>query len=522
MPKDTDNQNDIMDDKSDSGRLKKQAKPGGVRAKQDAGDELIKIYQEENGEEDDDMSKIKPKKRSKKAAAIGTIIVLLLVLLGLSVLSWFLFYKSPKFSGANITFEITAPEEIKSGQTVEYLIDYGNFESVHFRKAQISVRYPDGFIMDQAEPRPTEADNLWNLGALARGESGQIKISGQLIGDLDSAKILSAALNYLPSNFNSEFEEVASAETKITDSLLTLTLEGPEHALVGEKFDYLIKFKNDSEEELKNVQVRLGYPVNFTAEETVPETDDELLEEWVFDSLAGGEEVRIKITGSFITAGEDEQKLTARLSLKVEDLSYQQREEFVVTRVIMGDLSLNLIVNGSSTETAANFSSSLNYSINYKNNTDNDLEDIQLTVLISSVKTKGSVSRTGDGIVDWTSLVDANRGILINESIESDRTDILEIRSITWTATQIDNLDKLEKDDEGSINFSVGLKNLNQIEETFGLADLANLELESKVKVVIGKAAGIVSNSEIETSPLIIKMNSDLVFEGEARYHDQS
>lgn len=486
------------------------------------GDELIKIYQE-NGEEKLDMSKLERKKRSKKTLALLAIIFLLTVVLGLSILSWLIFYRTaPKFEGKNIKFEVKTAEDIQSGQEINYLINYANFEAVPLGKVQINLRYPEGFQFSEAVPLPNEGNEIWNVGSLDVGETGKIEIKGKLIGEINSNKILSAEMNYWPSNFNSEFQEVASAETKISSTLLGMTIEGPAHALVGENISYLIKVKNTSENELQNVKVSAIYPENFTVESTEPESKIDLDNEWTFDKLTAEEEKKIKINGSFNASSQQEQKIEAKVSLSVNEIYYNQAEDSFSTQVIMGDLSSDLIINGSSKDTTADFDDTLNYSINYKNNTENDLEDIVIQCFISSIKNKGTVSEYGTGVIDWTSLKDSNKGKLAAENKNPQIAGLLETQSITWDKSKIKGLAKLTKGQDGSIDFSIDVKDLYSAQESLKLDSLSNLEIDSYISITIGKAAGIVSDKKIETSHLIVKLNTDLLLVAEGRYHDKS
>ncbi|MFZ2193221.1 MAG: hypothetical protein WAV31_03180, partial [Candidatus Moraniibacteriota bacterium] len=157
-----------------------------------------------------------------------------------------------------ITLGILAPQDISSGDEINYVINYKNDGATEFSNIRIKVDYPSGFSLSEANPKTSEGDNIWYLGNLAAGQSGKIVVTGRLEGGFDYVGVLNVAIG---ENNNGAFVSynVENAETRIAASPLTLsqTVNGSREFIVeqGGKLIFEIKYKNEGTIGLRDVIV---------------------------------------------------------------------------------------------------------------------------------------------------------------------------------------------------------------------------------------------------------------------------
>lgn len=462
--------------------------------------ELIEIYKEQNGEMPD-MTKIYHKKRSRtKTILIGLTVFFAFI----AVLSWagfFFFSQGQSFSGEKISLEITAPQTAAGGEQIEYIIKYENNENVPLGQAGVEVRLPENFFVVETEPLALSGKNFWEIGSLAPGRSGEIKIRGKFYGDLNTFLTLQAILIYKPADFNSEFQKVATAVTKIDHSVAEIEISGPDRILAQSEATFKIKYKNAGESSLQNIKVVVLAPVDFSFKQTENEKE---LTSWNFPELEAGGEGEIEFIGSFGEAVEGEREFQAQIGFLIGDNFFLQKETIFKTNVIKGSLLLTLIVNGDSKDRNVNFGDVLNYSIIYQNKDKVELRDLEIKMVIEST------SRNNKTILDWANLKDDADGVIMGTQISPE----LRQGTITWSKRQISELARLAPGSEGIINFQIKLKPFSDIENW----DVKDFEIKSLAKVKIGKIGDEVIQEEAESNPIIFKVNTNLVLETQARY----
>ena len=65
-----------------------------------------------------------------------------------------------------ISLEIMAPQNVASGDEVNYLINYKNTGERDFEGLRIKMDYPDGFTFSTSDPKSFEGNNIWYIGTL--------------------------------------------------------------------------------------------------------------------------------------------------------------------------------------------------------------------------------------------------------------------------------------------------------------------------------------------------------------------
>lgn len=157
---------------------------------------------------------------------------------------------------APIILEVRAPQNISSGDAVDYLITYRNDGTESLDNLSVKIEYPEGFVFSKADPASSEGNNVWNIGDLAENQSGKIVVSGKLEGERDNVKSVKAYLGTInQGEFLSYNEE--SADTKIIYSPLTIAqvVNGLKDLNVnaGDVLNFAITYKNNGNTGLRDV-----------------------------------------------------------------------------------------------------------------------------------------------------------------------------------------------------------------------------------------------------------------------------
>lgn len=462
--------------------------------------ELKEIYEDQDGEISD-MSKIYHKKKSRiRRFMLGTLIFFVCA----AALSWagfFFFGRGRAFTGENVNLEIISPDTIAGGENVEFIIKYKNNETVPLGQAEIRVRLPDDFAQSGAEPASSDGENIWRIGSIAAGKGGEIKIKGSLFGAEESLETLQAALTYKPADFNSEFQKIATAVTKIQSSLLDVALSGPERILTNKETSFKIKYKNTGEATLQGIKISVIAPADFSFKEKQGEKE---ISSWEILEAVPNEEKEINFLGSFGSAAEGEKEFKVQIGFMKGEKFYLQKENYFKTNVLAGAILPTLILNGDSKDRALNFGDTLNYAIVYQNKDKTDLSDVEIKMVFEST------SRNNKMILDWATFKDDYNGTVLGTQLSP------EIRqgTITWTKRQVTNLSKLAPGVEETINLQMRIKPFSEF-QNWGTKDF---EVKSWVEVNVGKNGADVAEETIQSNKINFKINSDMVLQTAARY----
>jgi uncharacterized repeat protein (TIGR01451 family) len=461
---------------------------------------LMNIYSNKDGSLPD-ISHLDVKRKSRWRLFLLGFALIILILSGIAWLGFLIFNPDKGFTNQSMKVSISGEQNIASGDEVTYTVEYKNIDKVTLYGLEIIFRYPDGFQFISAEPSASnEFNSSWMLGDLAKNSSGKIVIKGKLIGEVGSIKTINATASFQPENFSSTFKETSSFSSQITSSILEINLDGPKQMLPEKKTSYKITYKNNSDQDLENIKVLVNYPPNFVFQEASPAAsrneDDarNLNNQWLIESLGKNEEGEIEISGGFLANPDLDLSVLAVqigfLDSETQDFSLQQEKKLEV-EVTNSNLSLNLIVNGSSQDQPINFGQTLTYSIVYKNLGQKNLDDVSFSIILDS------------DILDWDSLEDKNAGIRDGNKI-------------IWNKDQVSEFDLIRPLDEGSIDFSIKVKESSEID-----LESNGMKITSKAFAALTKIGDMeVEDFAVESNEIKGNINTDIELKVEGRYFD--
>lgn len=453
--------------------------------------ELHSIYGDEVVE---DMTRLEKARNPFIRKMLVGLIVFFAFLAAVSWAGFFLFSSSErKFSGEGVELSIEGPKEIMSGVPVSYTIFYRNGESIALGTADLDVRLPKEFIVSGTEPGSEERS--WHIGSIGPRKRGEITISGVYLAQLDKELDLQAILTYRPADFNSEFQKVDTETVRITGSAMSAETVGPPKVLPGDSVTLDVTYRNSSENEFKDVVVRMEYPDVFIPDSSdLPSTDGSFTE-WLIPEVAAQSEGHIMITGTFASEAQGRIAIAATTGFldTEEEFRLQSRSEFE-TDVLEGDLVTSLILNGKNQDQTVSFGDMLRYAVSYRNTGSVGLEDVEITMVF---ETQPDDAR----MLLWNELDDPNNGVRDGNRI-------------TWTMKQIEDLEYIAGDGEGTVSVEIPV-----LTEPLDLAEV-DYKVTAWVETKIGLIDGEKTDRVTKTQPVQARLNSDTTVTAAARYFD--
>jgi hypothetical protein len=251
--------------------------------------------------------------------------------------------------------------------------------------------------------------------------------------------------------------------------------------------------------------VEISYPENFVFDSAKPETEENDNTRWLIPSLENDKENEIELTGAFVGDVSGQREFKARIGFFLDNKFYFQSETTFPVEILKSDALLTLLVNGKNQDQNLNFGDMLNCSIVYKNNSQVEMNDVEIKAIFQTT------SKNNTGLLDWQSLIDEKNGVVVGNQISPD----IREGNITWTKRQIVDLASLSSGKEGTINFQIKIKNYELVKNW----QLKNFEVQAYVEMKIGKLGSSATEPKIiKSNTIVFKLNSDTAFLAFARY----
>lgn len=147
-----------------------------------------------------------------------------------------------------LQFSLNAPKQVFSGEEVHYTFDVVNNTENNLDSVEVKWEFPDGFRVKQSDPELSK-DNAMKIAHMDAKDSLQLKVIGNLSGNIDDNKIVKVVLGQNQNNNFVKYGEEQSP-TKIADAYLTISqlVNGSTDykASPGEKLNYRLSYKNNT------------------------------------------------------------------------------------------------------------------------------------------------------------------------------------------------------------------------------------------------------------------------------------
>ncbi|MDD4995217.1 MAG: hypothetical protein PHW53_02000 [Patescibacteria group bacterium] len=455
--------------------------------------ELKEIYEAEG--DMPDMSRLE--RRPRRLWLAGLFVLLFLGAVAAAIYAGWVFWKPwerPDRGGVGL--EIAGPSQVINGERVIYQIEYENRNTVPLAAVEVQTNLPSGFMVISTEPAPTDEGNVWQLGSMDVGGKGTIKFEGYFRDEVKTSLNIQAIITYRPANFSSDFQDIKTLSVLLSDSRVDMAAEGPAKAVPGDEVEYTVKYKNTSEFAYGETEIAAVFPENFIFASSEPAATSDGGDRWRITELASGTEGIIKIKGNFTAQGQGLQDMVFKFGFINNNEFRLQKEARVQTEVLAGDLVTHLFINGTEASQNLNFGENLRLSLSYDNKSGETMENVEFTVHVES-----DPKINNETLVIWKDL-----------NMPDDKTGEVRDQTIVWKKENYDALGKIEKDAGEAIDFSIPLV----AEPLSSLSGKYEVKIWAESKVA--KIGDLETNRLIQTTPVVIAINTDLDFTASGRY----
>ncbi len=474
---------------------------------------LSEIYKDKNGNKID-VDKFKIKKKRGFVFWFLNIIALGLLTVVVIIGAYYYIFNNAGTDSKAVDFSIEVQESVLVNEEFVYTINYKNSNYVPINNVRIDIKYPDNFIFIESNVNSEENKSSWKIGKINANSAGKIEIKGKMIGKLGDSGVLLAKLFYTPENFSSEFSKETSHGIVIKDIGLELNFDYSTTSLVDEEKILLINFKLKENNFLDDFYIRLEAEDNIEVIEAKLKGNEESISLKLSEEsdknwkISGVQDLSINKDQVFEIKYNVKEKINDRQNIglffekDIIDEKIVFYEKNIETEVMKSDLNLSLIINGSQEDESVDFGEKLNYSIIYANKGETAMKNISIMVVLDS------------DFLNWTTLSDLNMGK------ESGNT-------ITWTKNEVSKLEKLDVNSEGTIDFSINVKDFkeNDLGKDFKIKNYAQYTVKSSEENEDENATSteiIISNNDSRSNLITNIINSNLSLKEEVRYFNDN
>lgn len=348
---------------------------------------------------------------------------------------FFIFRAKPTPKEANIRLDIQAADELpaNTGSVVKIVIT--NQDKSTLTGTELELVYPEGMKYLDSTPKSNSiSGNTFTIGDIPAGQGPTLFIKLQPQGSVGDSQTIVAKLRYHYSNFNSEFIKQVEKKYTLLASGVALDLTGPSTTNNAQVINYRLTYVNNSEFTFKNARIQFTYPPGFSYGQGSP--DPSVGKNiWNLPEVPAGYTGTITVSGSFASATPGEsQTIVAEFQSADQDGTFRkQSSASYITQIQSQPLLAALSLSENTDRTVVDPGDRLAYTVHYQNNATVAARGVNVVVTLSSKA------------ID-TKTIQAE-GAQISGNI------------ITWNASSISNLEVVNPNEGGDLQFNFELKN---------------------------------------------------------------
>ncbi len=353
--------------------------------------------------------------------------------LALAYASYMFFAGGNTVSNSNIDIAVLGSTFTAGGEELPLQIEITNKNNAALELADLLVEYPKSSSGDLTG----ETEHLReSLGSIPSGGIKNDNIKVTLFGEQGSVRPIKISLEYRVAGSNAIFVKDKLYEVTVSSAPIDLSIDAPVEASPNQEVTLNVKATLNATKAASRILVRFDYPVGFQFETATPEPSygNNI---WSLGDLSPGAEKDIKVTGKMIDVSDGEEKTFHVFSGSENDsdksligIVFNSLGHTILIKKPF--IEAKVVINGVyQTEYAVDSSTPLFGSINWVNNLDTKVNDLEIRAKISgnALNRKTINSQTG----------------YYNSSIDT----------IIWDKNSQDRFSEVNPGDSGSVHFSL-------------------------------------------------------------------
>lgn len=308
--------------------------------------------------------------------------LIFIAIIFLGVLAFF--YGSGIFNFENVSVKIDGPKEIKSGENIKWSVVVSNRNKKDLENASLVFNITD-IIREKVD-----------LGIIKSGEEKTLEFESVIFGGRGTNLSARAVLEYKPKDASAFFAKESLFSFLISQSPVTVSLDGPSEARVGQEIKIVMKYFSQSEFSVSDLFAKAEYPAGFEFKSANP-APTEGNNVWSVGKLQSGQDGTIEIIGTLIETGLEAESFKALIGVKKENsiLSYDEAVDVVLPRSPF--LSVEILPQNQKGSYNAFLGEEINVVVRWKNNLPESIQDASLEVKIEDDKVDFASVRVRNG-----------------------------------------------------------------------------------------------------------------------------
>ena len=267
-------------------------------------------------------------------------------------------------------------ENVTSGSETQVSLVYENQGNRDFSGLELEMIYPSGFEFIESGVESTAGlGQRFLLGNLGSGESKKVSFAGIFTGSPQEIKIIKARMFYTLGNSTAVFSESAESKISFLAPDFDFRVNATSEVIDSQEVAYEIRFRNISDRDVRNLELRLFFPNGFTFKDSSQEQTREGV--WEIIDFQRFQERIISVTGFLEGVPRERKVLRADLGQRVGSEFSVLTRSSVSTVILDSPIKATHVLERNSTGVAA-FGNFLNYKIQYENTGKEGMKNVRI------------------------------------------------------------------------------------------------------------------------------------------------
>ena len=300
----------------------------------------------------------------------------------------------------NVDILVEGPASIPGGDVLALNVSVVNKNGTDIELVDLIAEYPEG-TKDAADSAQDLSKVRVSLGDIKSNSFAQKELDSLMFGEEGEVKEIKFTAEYRTKDSNAIFYKEKAYKATISSSPVIVSIDALDKALGGEPQDMTVTVVSNTNAPLKNLLLSLEYPFGFTVISSSPEPSYPPTT-WRIGDLAPGAKRTIKLRVSLEGQDAENKVLHAHVGIasKVDEKDMattiiSRDHTFSIERPFLG---LDLTLDGSRSDLAAQPGRTVRGSVLWANNSGNKITNARIEVKLSgNVLDKNSVTVENGG-----------------------------------------------------------------------------------------------------------------------------